>query len=585
MEKIYIFLVLLLFIPLFLEAQEDEENVDPCVQIIDKSAEKELKKALKLQNSGNKEQALKIYKELLAQNPNDLDLNYYYGIAYYFPVQNNGFNRKDSSSTRKALEAFSRIYAICSHYPKIQYALYAARLSYFAENFAEAVKFAKVLIDNQELVKNPTDFEEAETIIKRSGFFDKILNNPVLFQPITVQNISTKNHEYLATLSPDGKYFYFTRVQPLKDKNNPFSDSESKEFFCISKRLPDGNYEQGKPLPYPFNRTSNEGSPAINLNNDYLIFSKKTMVNSYPNYDLYSSEFIDGEWSEPKALGNNVNLPDSWESQPSLSSDGNILFFVSDRVAGKSTSPGKRGDSDIWYSRRQPDGSWGKAVNAGKTINTESDERSPCLHTDSKTLYFSSSGHQGLGGQDIFYSRINNEHQWTTPVNLGYPINSEKDEVNFFVSLDGKTGYFSSNNIENEIWNIYKFDLYEKARPTNMIIIKGKVEIEDDDFHNTVVELRDTTSKVISKTTVNPNSGEYALSTHIDENCPTDVIVNVKKEGHAFDTKIVHLSEAKHNVVTNNAEIKKVEKGSTYQLHDIYFATNLYSITEKTKHI
>ena len=199
---------------------------------------------------------------------------------------------------------------------------------------------------------------------------------------------------------------------------------------------------------------------------------------TYPNYDLYCSYYIDGEWTTPEKLGGGINRDDSWESQPSLSSDGEVLFFASDR-------PGGFGGSDIWYSRKNAEGEWQKPVNLGKTINTAGNERSPFLHTDSKTLYFSSAGHDGMGGMDVFYSKMDGQGRWTTPINIGHPINTERDEVDFFVSLDGKTGYFSSDQYNEEgiligggvgtrqsnvSWDIFQFELYEDARPHSMVI-------------------------------------------------------------------------------------------------------------------
>ena len=114
-------------------------------------------------------------------------------------------------------------------------------------------------------------------------------------------------------------------------------------------------------MPLPFNQdNSNEGSPAVNLLNDLLIFVKVAVVKinnyDYPNYDLFYSELIDGEWTTPKSLGDKINRQDSWESQPSLSSNGQQLFFASDR-------PGGFGGSDIWYSERQADGRLGNPKN------------------------------------------------------------------------------------------------------------------------------------------------------------------------------------------------------------------------------
>lgn len=575
-----------------------QDDADPCVQTPSKSSEKLYKKARDLQKAGKKAEALEIYDELLSQDPDYLEAQYYYALAYYLPIEMDQYvldTKVKKQNAEKALTAFNAIYSICPYY-KIHYNLYAARLAYFMERFAEAKKFAKVLVDNPDLVSKLEQVDEAQVIIKKSDFYDNILSNPVPFAPKPVQGISTNADEYLATVSPDGDYFYFTRRMDVVD-NSPFGHGNkiNKEFFCYSKKRADGTFGKGEPLPSPFNKSTNEGSPAINLTNDMLIFSKMTpaTVNggNYPNYDLYCSYFIDGEWSAPEKLGGGINRDDSWESQPSLSSDGEVLFFASDR-------PGSIGGSDIWFSRRNANGEWQRPENLGKVINTAGNERSPFLHTDSKTLYFSSSGHDGMGGMDIFYSKMDANGRWSKPVNIGHPINTERDEVDFFVSLDGKTGYFSSDQYDaegiliggvdgyskkNTSWDIFQFELYEAARPHSMVIIKGKVEADDGAVDNAVVEVRNSKAEVISKAKVNAATGQYAVAAEVNKEKPENLIVNVKKEGHSFDTKMITVEQQQAQVVTNDAEVKKVEVGKTCDLHDINFSTNDFSLTEESK--
>lgn len=591
-------MVLLLVLPIVpVLAQNDD---DPCVQHPSKTSEKLFKKARDLQKAAKKEDALEVYEELLAQDPTYLEAQYYYALAYYLPIELDKFaldTKIKKQNAAQALQAFNAIYAVCPYY-KIHHNLYAARLAYFTEQFEEAKKFAKVLVDNPDLVSKLEQIDEAQLIIKKAAFYDHILSHPVPFEPKPVKGISTKADEYLATVSPDGEYFYFTRRMDVTEAS-PFGGSKTvnKEFFSSSKKLADGTFGKGEPLPSPFNRSNHEGSPTINLHNDMLIFSRMTTASvgggSYPNYDLYCSYYIDGEWTTPEKLGGGINRDDSWESQPSLSSDGEVLFFASDR-------PGGFGGSDIWYSRKNAEGEWQKPVNLGKTINTAGNERSPFLHTDSKTLYFSSAGHDGMGGMDVFYSKMDAAGRWTTPVNIGHPINTERDEVDFFVSLDGKTGYFSSDQYNEEgiligggvgtrqssiSWDIFQFELYEAARPHSMVIIKGKVEADDGDISNAVVEVRNEKAQVVSRAKVNANTGQYAVAAEVNKEKPQNLIVNVKKEGHSFDTKLITVEQQKKDVITNDAEVKKVEVGKTCDLHDINFKTNDFSLTEESEQI
>lgn len=590
MKRLWILcLFSLFFIPCM--AQDDD---DPCQQTMDKNSEKLFKKARDLHKGGKKDEAYVLYNQILEEHPEYLEVNYYYALGLYLPIEANNYQAKtkNKSDLTKAMAAFNRIYDVCPYY-KMQCNIYAARLAYFSEQFNEAIKFATVVIENPDAFKGDRGdsiVQEAKVIIRKSKFYEKVLNNPVPFEPNRVAGISTDADEYLGTLSPDGDYFYFTRRMEVPD-DSPFGGGETitKEFFSYSKRRGQ-HFGKGEPLPSPFNGSRGEGSPTINITNDLIIFSKlvPTTINNHPynNYDLYYSEYIDGEWTNPKSLGSNVNRKDSWESQPSLSSDGKLLFFASDR-------PGSIGGSDIWYTERNSDGSWRKPVNLGPTINTEYDERSPFLHTDSKTLYFSSqsaptdSGHDGIGGQDIFYSKLNEKGQWTKPVNLGYPINSDGDDVNFFVSLDGKTGYFCSRKLEDkegrDDWNFYEFELYEEARPHSMIIVKGEVTSDDDDLEGATVEIRDTATHVIATGVVSAHSGNFAIATEVKKEDPQPVIVTVKKEGHTYDSQIITPAQMDSSVITKKAEIKSIETGKICDLRDVYFETNSSQLTRESK--
>ena len=560
-------------------AQDD----DPCKQTMDKNSEKLFKKARDFQKSGKKEEAYEIYDEILADYPDYLEVNYYYAMGLYYPLEANQFisRRKDRSDVTKAIAAFNRINNVCPYF-KPSHNLYAAELAYNNEMFPEAVRFAGVIVDNPDLFSDPKDEEKlrkAKIILRRARFYDNILNHPVPFDPHPVSNISTSADEYLGTLSPDGQLFYFTRRKYVSD-GNPFGEGRVlKEFFSCSEKK-GGQFGEGDMLQAPFNNAEGEGSPTINLTNDLLIFTQRHTVKlpggTYPNYDLYYSEFDGYSWSEPKPLPGKINRNDSWESQPSLSSDGRLLFFASDR-------PGGYGGSDIWYATRKSDGSWNDPVNMGPTINTERNERSPFLHTDSKTLYFSSNGHDGLGGQDIFYSKMDSKRQWSEPVNIGSPINTENDEVDFFVSLDGKTGYFSSNNYGDKDWNIYQFELYEEARPHTMVIVKGKVTADEGDLENAVVEIRDTNANVISTGIVSAAQGKYAVAAEVNHEDPQPLIVNVKKEGYSFDTQIIKPEEITEEIIEKDAEVKAVETGKVCDLRDIYYETNDFSLTSESK--
>ena len=156
----------------------------------------------------------------------------------------------------------------------------------------------------------------------------------------------------------------------------------------------------------------------------------------------------------PVPLSQTINT-NSWESQPCVSADGKELYFVSRR----------NGNADIYFCQRNTDGTWGEPQNIGAPINTKGTEMAPFLHPDGRTLYFSSDKHIGMGGFDLFMSRRNAEGSWQTPVNLGSPVNTSGDEINFFVAADGKTAFISSVREGGQGgYDIYTFELDEAFR-------------------------------------------------------------------------------------------------------------------------
>jgi outer membrane protein OmpA-like peptidoglycan-associated protein len=332
----------------------------------------------------------------------------------------------------------------------------------------------------------------------------------------------------------------------------------------------------------PFNMTQNEGAPTITLDNKYMVFTRCEDVvapdmTAYYNCDLYFSEYKDGQWSSIQNLGKAINRDDTWESQASISADGKTLLFVSDRTGGY-------GSYDIYVSVRDANGGWKRAENIGNVINTDKDEKTPFLHSDNKTLYYSSKGFIGLGGFDIYVSRLSNKGSWTKPVNIGYPINSEDDEVGLFVNTLGNKAYFATNHLSGN-WDICEFLLYEGARPQKVILVKGKVNNIDEET-KTMVEMKNLNTKQVESIEVNKNTGQY--STIID-NTNDDYLLTVKQKGYAYETKYIEskklISENTQILSDNDFEMKPVQTGETYQINDIYFATNSSELTSASKFV
>lgn len=278
-------------------------------------------------------------------------------------------------------------------------------------------------------------------------FRDQATSHPVAFEPVILgTTVNTGNDEYVNMLSFDGSQLLFTRKMPV-------GNGYQKEFLMMSQW--DGQ-QWSEPQHLSFSDFPDDidpGAAFISADGKKLYLTGCGWGRN-SGCDLYISEYQDGIWTMPRKLKGSVNT-DSWESQPCVSADGRELFFVSRR----------NGNADIYRSVRNADGTWGTPQNLGEPVNSKGSEMAPFLHPDGRTLYFSSDKHIGMGGFDLFVSRRNEEGQWQEPVNLGFPINTAGDEINFFVAADGKTAFISSQRENGRGgYDIYTFELPEEIR-------------------------------------------------------------------------------------------------------------------------
>ncbi|MFM2206719.1 MAG: hypothetical protein RL213_694 [Bacteroidota bacterium] len=410
--------------------------------------------------------------------------------------------------------------------------------------------------------------EEHALKAERMMVKSKLYGHPVPFDPQPVRALCTADPEYLPYISPDNSMAFFTRRYEMKDKNMLVPQSVEK--FMVARMQSDGTYDQGKPMEAPFNRanSNNEGGATISIDNKHLYFT----VNNKGNFDICTSDFSAGQWGEIRNLGS-VNDTKQWDSQPSITSDGKMLYFASarDSVSGL----------DIYFSRMQEDGKWSKAAKLGPAINTGGNEKSPFIHSDRKTLYFASDSLPGLGGFDLFMVRKDSTGKWGKPVNLGYPINTDADEVGFFVSTDGKRGYFASNKINgNTGYDIYSFELYPGARPSKVYFQKGELKLGHEETAPATIEVRDVVTNALTKIDVDSTTGEYAFIVDFEH----DLMVSVKKEGYDFHSQYVSTKDTSNQSVrSKEIGLNSLEVGGQYTINDILFATNSDRINDTIK--
>jgi outer membrane protein OmpA-like peptidoglycan-associated protein len=518
-----------------LVAQDDEEK--PCQVIKNKKAVKAYQEGINKKNK--KEERLDYLKKAIELEPDYVDANFAYAMERIktLSIENAAY---------KTMEPyFLKVIEKCPKYHSDPY-FYVGWSYYEQEKWDDCVKYLNLFLNfksdnDKKFNKNYEDFlEKAKKMKYWAKFYNEIYKNPVPFDPFPLKGICTSVDEYLPSISPDNQTMYFTRKQPHIKRMGELTQSDREdEFFSYSTRNPNtGEFDKGRPMPPPFNTNSNEGGPTISVDNRHLYFTIcKDEGGEQANCDIYYSDFKNGEWTKPEKVPG-LNDAIFWDSQPTLASDGKTLYFCSDRKGGY-------GGVDIYKSvKNTTTGQWDKPVNAGKRINTNGDEFAPFLHSDFNTLYFSSDGHPSIGGQDIFLTKMGDDGHWIEPKNIGVPINTSVDDIGFYVSFDGKNAYFASNqpsrakNRSEGRHDIYSFELYQEARPDEVVIIKGKVDdTSKKDGKKFTVEIKDATTKKTTDAVVDSLSGEYTAIVNVKNK--NDLIVTVKKDGAAFSSQLI----------------------------------------------
>lgn len=541
---------------------------DPCGNWHSKKVDKIYDTGISYFKKGNYLEAGQIMKSVINSEPGYVDAYYVLGLVNF---------KKATSNFKEAEKNFQKVLQLCPSYDVHTY-YYLAEICYSTEKYDSTIQYLTEFLKDDNKMKSDKDYNRAASLLKYSKFYLEMTRHPVPFQPKVVEGISTPDNEYLPALSPDNQIAWFTReIKVPPDKNTLIQSTKYKEKFMFSTLQQDARFSEGEEMPEPFNLNDNEGGATVTIDNNTLYYTvcKYTKDKTYYNCDIYYSEYVNGEWTPIKSVSDKINLPFSWESQPSISADGKTLYFISDR-------PGGYGGYDIYRSIKNDKGEWGTPINLGPNINTTGNEKSPFIHPDGKTLYFSSDGWMGMGGYDIFYSRLNEDGSWSKPVNLGYPINSPDDEVGFLVSTDGTHGYFASNKFNGKGgWDIYSFELYKEAQPEKVLFLKGTVKSETEpETGKAKIELKNVETKTISEIPLDSNTGNYVAVAPFN----SDYIMTVKKPGYVYETRYISRIDSTFKTPRQlDLQIAPIELNKSYRINDIYFDFNSFNLTYESK--
>lgn len=462
-----------------------------------------------------------------------------------------------------AVEAFQKAQSIDSSFVREYQLSHAINLSGLGK-FEEA---QKVINDFLKILNLNETSQKAALYRKRNIDFalEFEKNNPNR-KPIVPENmgpaINTSEPEYFPSLTAERNQLVFTR------RLNHFNEDFYESFKA------DTGWQKAKGLLGDINTNFNEGAQNISQDGQLLVFTGCNFENGMGSCDIYFSIKTKQGWSKAENIGRNINS-EFWESQPSLSPDKNTLYFASNRAGGY-------GGVDLYRSKRKPGGAWGEPENLGPAINTKGDESCPFLHADGETLYFMSSGHQGYGGDDLFYARPDSNGIYQNPINLGYPINTIEHEGSLFISTDGKTAFYASDRGEGfGSLDIYQFELPESTRPTPTTWIKGQV------FH---AKNKSGLPSLVEIIDLNTNTRLHQLQTDEDGHFLATIPAgknysfSVNRTGFLFYSEnFIVPNQSANEPYERNIPLQPIETGATITLKNVLFETGSFALQRPSR--
>jgi len=479
---------------------------------------------------------------------------------------------EESKKDSLAINSYKAALAIDSvKYPGAWY--YMADLEYKSGRYAAAI-----LHYNQYLIFPKISDKRRSQIDKKLAnceFAIITLKNPVPFEPINLgPNINSNLNEYFPCLTADNSTLLFTRL--LKDPR-AFTGRQEDFFYSV---FSDEEWKPAVDIGLPINSEYNEGAPSLSVDGQTLIFTACESIKGYGEgrkgygrCDLFISIKDDYVWLRPRNIGPPVNSR-YWESQPSIAADGRSLYFVSNRDS----------NYDIYVSERNSNGEWRQPERLNDNINTEGYEGSVYIHPDNQTLYFSSDGMIGMGGLDIYMSRKDSTGSWGKAVNLGYPINTHKDENSIVISANGEMALFASDREEGfGGLDIYGFELYEEARPQFVTYMKGKVfDAETKKKLGAKFELIDLeTSEISAQSTANAGNGEFLVCLPTNR----EYALNVSLDGYLFYSENFNLTGIHTDAepFIKDIPMKPIKAGESVVMRNVFFSHDKYELLPQSK--
>jgi OOP family OmpA-OmpF porin len=321
----------------------------------------------------------------------------------------------------------------------------------------------------------------------------------------------------------------------------------------------------------------NEGACSMSGDGNTVVFSSCNRPGGIGSCDIYIAYKTGDQWSEPQNLGRNINSS-GWDSEPSISADGKVLYYSSERSGGL-------GKEDIYVSYLQKDGTWSLAKNLGPTVNSKGRDVSPFIHASGNTLYFSTNARPGMGEFDIFKTNLN-DTVWSEPVNLGYPLNNAESNATLFITADNQKGYYSVYDKLDQMNMrslIYEFDVPDpiKASQTSTYA-QGKVfDAITKKPLKANIELYDlSNAKRVQWVNSDSINGKYTLVLSEGK----QYALNVNKEGYLFESNSFDYSNQNNfDPLQLDFYLQPISKGARLTLRNLFFENNSAVLNDKSQ--
>ncbi len=506
--------------------------------------------------------AIKYFQEALSIDANNQDAIYYLALSYRY-----------SDQDEKAISQFQLLEKLNPDYwPWSYYEWGMANLN--LRKFEEAIPlFEKFDVKFPNKPENTLNHHKAKYKIRYAKEQVNLQSAKILMKPPVKlsDKINSMYNDYAPVADPTGTKLYFTsRRKGGISKEDSDAEQGDEDIYFIEKT---GEvWGEPKLMPEPINTDKMEGIDFISADGQLIGFTS-SRDGGIGSSDIYLSTLEGNQWTPQVNIGNVVN-GDDWDSNSTISSDGNRIILASSRNGGY-------GHIDLYMTEKNIFGDWGPLMNLGGIINTPQNETNPFLSQDGKTLYFASDGHPGYGSYDIFKT-VFEDGKWTVPVNLGRPLNTPGRDDYFTIGGSGEKGYFSSYDNNGKNSDIYEIEIPEEMRPQPTVIVEGVVtNAKTKALVGGYVMVEDiNTAELIAVSKSNSATGKYLVVLPAGKTYS----VSANKEGFFFHSELFDIpATAKFKTIKKDIELKPIEKGAKIVLNNIFFETGKATLTSQSR--